>query len=413
MMGNSRVPCPREYFSYHTEYDRERGSHGGCGMFIRGDIAHTPITLQTPLQAVAVQLNLDRLYTVCSLYLPPNERISENNLSNLCQQLPQPFLLLGDMNGRHYMWGDSTANSRGDLLLSLIERDSLGILNTGEPTHFHIQTGTLSMIDLSVCSPNCLLDFSWEVDADRHGSDHFPIVIKTTDPAPLSRTPRWCLDKANWSLFRDLSFININADDLPCIDEAVQLLTLILYRAGLKSVPRTSGQFHRKPLPWWNLECQNAHRAMRAAFTRYRRHRYPHYQISFKKARSRFRRLIKKSRRESWIIFLSTIDWKTPLSQVWTKVKKIAGKYNPSAQPVLNINGSNVADPKIVSEKFAQHFAEVSKKNTRPPYHLQRAQEEGNFLDFRTRRSESYNIPFTMEAFVSFVRLQRYCPRPR
>ena len=401
MIGYNKAPCPRDYSLFHTEYNAERGNHGGSALLIRKDISHVSIDLQTSLQAVAVQINLNRCYTICSIYLSPNENVSEGELLILCQQLPQPFFILGDVNGRHYMWGDTITNRRGDLLFSFIEDHNLGILNTGEPTHFHIQTGTFSRIDISLCSPTCLLDFTWQVDGDRHGSDHFPIILKNADEAPITRPPRWCTDKANWTLFRDLSYIDSDANDLPSVDDAVQLLNSVYYRAGHKAIPRTSGKFHRKPIPWWNLECRNAHRAMRAAFTRYRRHRCEHYIISFKKSRSRFRRIIKKARRESWMIFLSTISWKTSPSEVWIKMKKIAGKYIPRTPPVLNINGVKVADPKTVSEEFATHFAGVSKKNTRPPYNRYRIQEENNNLDFTTLKTEPYNLPFTMKELTS------------
>ena len=196
MIGINKAPCPRDYSLYCSEYNEERGNHGGCALLIRNDVSHIPLDLETPIQAVAVQINLNRCYTICSIYLPPSENISERELSIICQQLPQPFLVLGDLNGRHYMWGDEITNQRGDKLFSFIEDQNLGVLNTGEPTHFHIQTGTFSMIDLSLCSPSCLLDFTWQVDGNRHGSDHFPIILKTADQAPLSRS-RWCLDRAD------------------------------------------------------------------------------------------------------------------------------------------------------------------------------------------------------------------------
>ena len=178
MIGINKAPCPRDSSFYPTEFNVERGSHGGSALLIWNDISHIPIDLHSSLQAVAVQINLKRCYTICSLYLPPNDSISECELSILYQQFHPPFLILGEINARHYIWGDTVTNTRGDLLFSFIEDQNLGILNTGDPTHFHIQTGTFSNIDLSLCSPTCLLDFTWQVDGDRHGSDHFPIILK-------------------------------------------------------------------------------------------------------------------------------------------------------------------------------------------------------------------------------------------
>ena len=158
MLGLNKSLCPRDYIFYHTDYDEERDFHGGSALLLRQDVAHTKIALQTNLQAVAVQMFSKRKYTICSIYLPPSNNLNHNliqELNNLIDQLPRPFLLLGDLNGRHPMWGDTLSNPRGNIIHSLIEDRELAIINTGEPTHFHVQTGTFSVIDLSLCSPEC------------------------------------------------------------------------------------------------------------------------------------------------------------------------------------------------------------------------------------------------------------------
>ena len=107
---------------------------------------------------------------------------------------------------------------------------------------------------------------------------------------------------------------------------------------------------------------------MRAAFTRYRKNQCSYYLICFKKARARFRYQVKQAKRQSWVDFISKINWKTSLSEVWNKIRKITGKYVPTAPPVLKINGNLVAKPEDVSEAFANHFAKVSSKNPDSTY---------------------------------------------
>ena len=60
MIGDSEPPCPRDYVHYHSDYEPARGRHGGCAIFVRYDIAHMHVNLQTNLQAVAVQLHLEK-----------------------------------------------------------------------------------------------------------------------------------------------------------------------------------------------------------------------------------------------------------------------------------------------------------------------------------------------------------------
>ena len=42
MMGNTNVPCPKEYVIYRSPYNPNRGSHGGVLVYVRHDIPHKP-----------------------------------------------------------------------------------------------------------------------------------------------------------------------------------------------------------------------------------------------------------------------------------------------------------------------------------------------------------------------------------
>ena len=401
MLGNVSCPCPREYNAYHSAYDIDRGSHGGVALYVRGDTPHNHFVLQSTLQATAVQIHLQKKYTICSIYLPPNEVFPINEFKTLIQQLPRPFLVLGDMNGRNPLWGDIISNQRGNCLASIIENESVGILNNGESTHFHVQTGTLSSIDLSICSDDCIIDFNWKIINDRFTSDHFPIVIGGSSSPPSPRLPKWSIHKADWKAFQEHSSIDESADDFPSIDDALDFFNTIMFSAGLQSIPRTSGIFIRRPVPWWSSKCHEAHRTMRSSFTRYRRRKCEYYLIEFRKARARFRFVIKKARKESWTIYISSINSKTPLTVVWKKVRKILGKFTPCQPPVLKINGREVADPQVVANEFAKHFANVSKKDVNRPYSAQRQQIEEAEINFTPSRNEPYNMPFTLREFES------------
>ena len=399
MMGQSKVPCPREYKLYHTIVDPDGSSHGGSLLYVRNDMPHSPVALQTPLEAVAVQIYLEKKYTICSVYLSPNMTFCTEDFISLLHQLPKPFLLLGDLNGRHPLWGDIVSDRRGNQLFSIIEDEDVGLLNNGQPTHFHIQTGTLSVIDLSVCSNDVVLDFNWEVLEDRHTSDHFPIIIRLAQSPPAPRSPKWNLIKAKWQVFKELTKIIVNIDDFLTVDDALDFLNTTYYSAGLQSIPRTSGNFRCRPVPWWSRECQLAHRAFRAAQTHQRRHRTEHYIIEAKKARAHFRLKIKHARKFSWQSYVSSINIRTPEAEVWLKMRKIAGKFVPSPPPVVKIDGDIIADPKLVANAFGNHFAKISSKGNNRNYREFRLQEEKRKLDFTTNKEEVYNVPFSEREF--------------
>ena len=54
----------KDYTVYHSKSELEAGSQGGSALLIRNDIAQIPLVLNTPLQAVVVQIKLSWVYTI-------------------------------------------------------------------------------------------------------------------------------------------------------------------------------------------------------------------------------------------------------------------------------------------------------------------------------------------------------------
>ena len=72
---------------------------GGVTLLINKSYLFSEVHLNTPLQAVAARVTLNKVVTFCSIYLPPSDHVAKTNLINLIKQLPSPFILLGDLNG--------------------------------------------------------------------------------------------------------------------------------------------------------------------------------------------------------------------------------------------------------------------------------------------------------------------------
>lgn len=400
MIADSVPSGPRGYRAFYSTYHIGQGHHGGTALLVRNDISHNVLQIHTPLQAVAVRVFLNRPYTVCSIYLPPSVVVQKEDLARLVHDLPSPLILLGDFNGRHPLWGDCTVNPRGVLVASLIEEEELGVFNSEDMTYFHSPTGTFTAIDISLCSSDALLDFNWRVMSDLHGSDHFPIVLETAESEPQSRLPRWKLDRADWHQFKELCSPVCSVADFGSSDEAVTYFTDRLHSAALQSVPRTSGHFPKRPVPWWTPACSAAVRAKRAAFSRLCHHRDDPYCLqAFRRARARARRVLKEARRASWKAYVSSITARTPITQVFNRVRKISGKFSVSPPPVLSQAGAIVSDPKVVANTFADHFAKVSKKDHNCPMAHYRQQLESIGVNFNSRGGESYNALFSISEF--------------
>nr|BDT63038.1 MAG: hypothetical protein [Trachysalambria curvirostris nimavirus] len=383
--------------------------HGGAAVMVRHDIPVHAVDLQTTLQVKAVRIGLTRPYTVASIYLPPGD-LNIEELEDVIGQLPQPFLLLGDFNGRNILWGDTMCNSRGRALESLFLRNDAVVLNGDNPTHFQIQTGTFSNIDLSVSSGDIQLDFTWQVMEDLHGSDHFPILLERVNGIPTNGIRRWQLERADWSLFRSIAEMQGSVEDFHDVQEAADYLTSHIHAAAEAAIPKSTGKYRRPPVPWWSDECQQAVRARKAALRQWKRRPSDATLIFYKKTRACARRVLKEARRKSWRQYVSMINSHTPLTWVWDKVRKIAGKITSVSPPALKIDGTIITNKADVANELAKSMAEISSgASYTARFSTYRAEQERQPLSFfsRTAAELPYNLPFSRREMDSALQLCR------
>ena len=138
---------------------------------------------------MAVSVTLHRTISICSIYIPPRSKIVEKDLDEIVNQLPTPFLLLGDFNGHNFIWGSDDVNDKGRIIENFINKNNLCLYNNKTPTYLHPATGTYTSLDLSICYPTLLLDYEWKVHDDLCGSDHFRYSLITSHHSWKNRLP--------------------------------------------------------------------------------------------------------------------------------------------------------------------------------------------------------------------------------
>lgn len=193
-----RTPALRGYRGFYRNRDIYDRASGGVAVYVLATVPSAAVPLQTTFEAVAVRIRAGQEFTVCSIYLPPDATVSTTDVAAVVAQLPPPFLLLGDFNAHHPLWGGTQTTVRGRDVETLLSQQDICLLNTGAPTHFCVARGTYSAIDLSLCSPTLLPHFRWRTHYDLCGSDHFPILVSHLHFQPAGSPPRWSLCRANW-----------------------------------------------------------------------------------------------------------------------------------------------------------------------------------------------------------------------
>ncbi|GFN93096.1 RNA-directed DNA polymerase from mobile element jockey [Plakobranchus ocellatus] len=76
------------------------------------------------------------------------------SFDELFEQLPKPFLVLGDFNAHSFGSEDSHQDGRGRMLEEFMAENNLIILNSGEQTFVLSAYHSTSAIDLAVASPS-------------------------------------------------------------------------------------------------------------------------------------------------------------------------------------------------------------------------------------------------------------------
>ena len=132
--------------------DNDKAS-GGVGVLVNNTVPHHLVKLDTSLQAIALNISLNKTITLCSIYLPPCLSINVRKLDQLIDQLPKPLISSGDFNSHHTLWGCIDTNDKGRTIEEFITKQDLVLLNHESSTYLHPATGSYSSLDLSIYSP--------------------------------------------------------------------------------------------------------------------------------------------------------------------------------------------------------------------------------------------------------------------
>ena len=163
--------------------------------------------------------------------------------------------------------------------LRFTDKHNLCILDDGTHTYLkpqvqHVNRPT-SAIDLTISTPGLALRSVWEVLADTHGSDHYPILTSILPPVaetqPSCDPSHWVFSKADWEQFDELCLERINEDIL---EEGDPLQSFVehITKAANDSIPRAT-TIPKKSNPWFDEECREALKARRALDKRVRQSR--------------------------------------------------------------------------------------------------------------------------------------------
>ena len=134
-------------------------AHGGVSMFIKSNLPQSFVDVTSPLEAIVVKVTVHSTITFCNLYIPPSTALHLSDLANIEDQLPGPFVIVGDFNSHNYLWGGNQNDAKGKVMETFMTRSiNICIFNDDTPTYLHPATGYFTSIDLTMCSPSLFME---------------------------------------------------------------------------------------------------------------------------------------------------------------------------------------------------------------------------------------------------------------
>uniref|UniRef100_A0ABD2W2I1 Endonuclease/exonuclease/phosphatase domain-containing protein n=1 Tax=Trichogramma kaykai TaxID=54128 RepID=A0ABD2W2I1_9HYME len=248
------------------------------------------------------------------------------------------YILLGDLNAHHYLWGSAKNCINGEIIAKSLDPELLFLLNDGSPTHATItqDSCTFSHIDLTFVSPNLGLLSQWTVLDDIWQSDHYPIEIRLdiNPSSPPKLEYRYNMKKIDWSTcmeelnsskstFTSLKFLYANV--LSRYDQFIEVIrsaiekSLPIRKNNESSSSNDKTQAYQRNCVWWNEDCSRAIRRRKAKLKSLKFIYDLQLFIEYKKLCAEAKWALQNAKRNSFQNYCSTVNRFTNISDTWKK----------------------------------------------------------------------------------------------
>lgn len=157
----------------------------------------------------------DLNFTLVGAYISPSNRFEPERLRALLTATPGPWIITGDFNAHHPLWGSQKTDSRGRQVFSFALEQQLLCVNDGSPTFLRGTTYS-SCLDLTFVSRSLNGKVKWFADYETHGSDHIPTYLKIKG---LEKSPNYDTStRIDWTKFRSLTEKRCQENKTPPLD---------------------------------------------------------------------------------------------------------------------------------------------------------------------------------------------------
>ena len=270
---------------------------------------------------------------VASVYMPIDKGLPLTELDHIIQYSDNygiPLIIASDTNAHHFMWGCSEYNQRGQALSEFLATTELDIANEGCEYTF-CSGNKRSIIDVTLVTRSLhQYIHDWHVDWQDTLSDHRQICFFLRRDKPIAKRIR-NRRNTNWATYNQELEQKIGmwfgkVENPKDIENELTKVSSVLIQSFEKACPeRRIGRRNR--VPWWNKDLTILRKKANKAFHKAYETKDQKDWEKHKEARRAFKKLLRRSKRESWHNFCTRIESEHESARLY----KILGK-NTSAQ---------------------------------------------------------------------------------
>ncbi|VDI46656.1 Hypothetical predicted protein [Mytilus galloprovincialis] len=388
---------------------RNTKSHGGTAIYVRENLPYLKKNIDSNLEISCIKFNFDNNdITLVNLY----DTASDTKLpqyNNIFDQIEGKFLLCGDFNAHHTMWGGKHTDTKGRELFSFLEYKDIVLLNDGTGTRCNPSTLELAPIDLSFCNSSLASKITWSVDlTSSYGSDHHVVNINFSHKQILTDDSEsvYNYKKADWEAFSSKCNEHLSPDMISDnIEETCSRLTNKILQIAGECIPvKLKNNKPKKPqVPWWTPECTKSVKERNICKNRAQHTGFGTDFTIYREKERACRKTIKAAQAMYWESYCNSLNNDSKLSDVWKKVKSMLGKtFKKLNLPTLLYNNTKYECTQDKADILATNYAQVSSDDNYSDNFKSQKQdieqkEYSKLLHYYKDNSDSYNEPYTMQ----------------
>jgi hypothetical protein len=352
----SRTRCfVNNYKIYRTDHPDDT-AHGGTAVIVKSNLIHFPKpSISLPhFQACSVIVRTrHKDITLGAVYCPPRFIIQKDTFSSLLKSFGNCFVIGGDFNAKHVVWGSRLCTPRGRQLQACLLENNMHPITPFSPTYWPASPRRLPDI-LDFYIQKGLTNVPYDIDVVHDlSSDHTPVQLTLWAEYKLSSTSTLICGEIDWEEFRNsldhaLEIpLSLKTDEE--IENAVEYFTTsVQSSAWFSTTPKCDNR-----MPKYPQYIRDLIREKRRARKRWHNSRLTVDKQSYNRLNNLLKsqlRTLRNERREENLSQLSASD-----GSLWKKCHQILGS-KMTMLPLKKDSGDWAITNEEKSEVFADHL---------------------------------------------------------